>query len=392
MSRAGSPGATDPASSGGDITVVQKVLIVGAGLAGLSAGIALAARGVRVTIVTLDGGAEGTSITITNRAVDAIAALGVLDACLAEGLTPVDGESIFASVMDAAGNPIAAPLPPRPATDLPPYIAIYRPDLSRILTDAARAAGAVILTGMSFTSLQDRGSHVDVAFSDGSYDSFDLVVGADGAHSAVRGVIHPGIAPTYTGWMSFRIVLEDGPAGPTGFYTLPNGAGMLATVRLPGNRLYMAAGRQMDSRRIGLAEAVALLDAIIAPYGAPLIRAIRERLVDRPAVIARPFDYVLVPAPWHRGRVTIIGDAAHATTPNLASGGSIAIEDGVVLAEELAKAASVEAALDAFMARRYARCALVVETSLAMMRRADADPRINAALRRTALAELVHAY
>jgi 2-polyprenyl-6-methoxyphenol hydroxylase-like FAD-dependent oxidoreductase len=374
--------------------IVQKVLVVGAGLAGLSAAIALAARGVQVAIATLDARAEGASITITNRAVDAVEALGVLDACLAEGLTPLDGESIFASLMDGAGNPLPVPLPPRPATDLPAYIAIYRPDLSRILTEAAEAAGVTIRTGVTFASLIDEGSHVDVIFTDGAHDRFDLVVGADGAHSAVRGIIHPGITPTYTGWMSFRIVLDDGPAGPPGFYTLPNGQGMLATVRLPGNRLYMAAGKRMESGRIAPAEAVELLAEIIAPYSAPLINAIRDRLAEQPSVIARPFDYVLMPSPWHRGRITVIGDAAHATTPNLASGGSIAIEDGVVLAEELAKAQTLAAGLDAFMARRYARCALVVETSLAMMRSADlkADPGGSAALRSKALAELVLPY
>ncbi|NIJ06702.1 2-polyprenyl-6-methoxyphenol hydroxylase-like FAD-dependent oxidoreductase [Sphingomonas vulcanisoli] len=373
--------------------IVQKVLVVGAGLAGLSAAIALAQRGVQVTIATLDPRAEGTSITITNRAVDAVEALGVLDACLAEGLTPADGKSIFSAVWDGAGNPVPVPTSPIPPTRLPAYIAIYRPDLSRILTDAAEAAGVTIRAGVSFTALEDKGSHVDVAFTDGARDRFDLVVGADGAHSAVRRVIHPGIAPIYTGWMSFRLVLEDGPDGPAGFYTLPAGSGMLATVRLPGNRLYLAAGKQMENRRIDQAEAVALLDTVLAPYSAPLIRAISNRLQDQPKVFARPFDYVLVPSPWHRGRVTVIGDAAHATTPNLASGGSIALEDGVVLAEELEKADSVAGALDAFMARRYARCAMVVETSLAMMRRADdGDPAGNAALRAQAMAELVKPY
>lgn len=374
--------------------IVQRILVVGSGLAGLSAAIALARRGADVTIATLEARAEGTSITITNRAVDAVEALGVLEACLAEGLTPSDGESIFAAMWDGAGNPLKGPLPPRPASELPAYIAIYRPDLSRILTEAALAAGVTIRAGLSFTSLVDHGSHVEVELTDGSHDRFDLVVGADGAHSAVRRLIHPGIRPTYTGWMSFRLVLENGPEGPAGFYSLPGGKGMLAIVRLPGNRLYMAAGKQMESRRIAPAEAVQLLDGIMAPYTAPLPCAIRERLQAQPPIVARPFDCVLVPGPWHRGRITIIGDAAHATTPNLASGGSIALEDGVVLAEELAGAVTLAAGLDAFMARRYARCALVVETSLAMMRRSDAnaDPAGNAALRSQALAELVKPY
>ena len=189
--------------------------------------------------------------------------------------------------------------------------------------------------------------------------------------------------------MSFRLVLDDAPEGQAGFFTLPP-HGMLATVRLPGNRLYLAAGMPMENRRIGHDEALALVDTILAPYTAPLVRAIRARLADRPAIIARPFEWLLVPRPWHRGRIVLIGDAAHATTPNLASGGSIAIEDGVVLGEELMRGSTVSDALDAFMERRYARCALVVETSLEIGRQTNL--RGGAALRSAALAELVKPY
>ena len=108
--------------------IVQKVLVVGAGLAGLSAAIALARQGTKVTVATRDERAEGASITITNRAVDAVEALGVLDACLAQGVYPRGSDSIFAAMMDGAGKPLPVPPPPPRADDrLPPYIAIYTP-------------------------------------------------------------------------------------------------------------------------------------------------------------------------------------------------------------------------------------------------------------------------
>ena len=68
--------------------------------------------------------------------------------------------------------------------------------------------------------------------------------------------------------------------------------------------------------------------------------------------------------PWHRGRIVLVGDAAHATTPHLASGAAISVEDAIVLVEELERAASVEAALTAYVARRFERCKMVVENSL----------------------------
>ena len=89
-----------------------RTLIVGASLASLSAAIAIARRGGEVTVATIDDRAEGASITITNRAVDAIEALGILDACLRKGVYPTGSDSIFASMMDGAGNPLPVPVPP----------------------------------------------------------------------------------------------------------------------------------------------------------------------------------------------------------------------------------------------------------------------------------------
>jgi 2-polyprenyl-6-methoxyphenol hydroxylase-like FAD-dependent oxidoreductase len=70
-----------------------------------------------------------------------------------------------------------------------------------------------------------------------------------------------------------------------------------------------------------------------------------------------------MPSPWHRGRVLLIGDAVHTTTPHMAAGAGIAVEDSVVLAALLAAGGTVPAVLEAFMARRYERCRLVVENS-----------------------------
>ena len=72
----------------------------------------------------------------------------------------------------------------------------------------------------------------------------------------------------------------------------------------------------------------------------------------------------LLPSPWHRGRVAVIGDAAHTTTPHLATGAGIAIEDAVVLAELLAAELPLPVLLEQFMARRFDRCRLVVETAV----------------------------
>jgi 2-polyprenyl-6-methoxyphenol hydroxylase-like FAD-dependent oxidoreductase len=79
--------------------------------------------------------------------------------------------------------------------------------------------------------------------------------------------------------------------------------------------------------------------------------------------VFRPLEGLLVPLPWAKGRVVLIGDTVHATTPHLASGACIGIEDALVLAEEIARHSQVESALAAFEARRWERCRMVVENS-----------------------------
>ena len=81
-------------------------------------------------------------------------------------------------------------------------------------------------------------------------------------------------------------------------------------------------------------------------------------------IVYRPLEWLLLPDPWYKGRIVLIGDAAHATTPHMASGAGLAVEDGVALADELAKTDDVAAALRLFMDRRFERAKLVVETSV----------------------------
>ena len=107
-----------------------------------------------------------------------------------------------------------------------------------------------------------------------------------------------------------------------------------------------------------------LLKAMIAPFAAPIVRAIHDSLNDQSRIVYRPLEALLMPRPWSKGRVVLIGDAVHATTPHLASGACIGIEDAIVLAEEISAADSVEKALKVFEDRRWERCRMVVENSV----------------------------
>jgi 2-polyprenyl-6-methoxyphenol hydroxylase-like FAD-dependent oxidoreductase len=106
-----------------------------------------------------------------------------------------------------------------------------------------------------------------------------------------------------------------------------------------------------------------LLREVLAEYGGA-IGEVREQIRDRGQVYYSGLVSLILPVPWHRGRVLLIGDAAHACTPHLAYGAGIAVEDGVVLGEVLSTYDRLPAALEAFMRRRYERCRMVVDNSL----------------------------
>jgi 2-polyprenyl-6-methoxyphenol hydroxylase-like FAD-dependent oxidoreductase len=107
----------------------------------------------------------------------------------------------------------------------------------------------------------------------------------------------------------------------------------------------------------------AVLRKALSEFSGP-IADIREGITARSRIVYRPLFALMMPQPWHRGPAVLIGDAAHATTPHLASGAGLAVEDAVVLAMELERGASLEAALQSFTARRYERCRVVVENSV----------------------------
>ena len=123
-----------------------------------------------------------------------------------------------------------------------------------------------------------------------------------------------------------------------------------------------APGRRSDDR------AHIELSRLLDGYGGA-VQAIRASLGSHSRIVFRPLEAFFLPAPWHQGRVLLIGDAAHPTSPQLASGAGMAIEDALVLAEELGRATTIEEGCAAFMSRRFERCDLVVRNSLEIGRR-----------------------
>lgn len=340
----------------------RRILIIGGGFSGMSAAIELRKRGAEVDLVEIDPGWRnyGAGISLGGATLRAFRQLGILEAFLREG-NAADG--LQALLPD--GSPLATLPTPRVAgPDVPGSGAIMRPVLARILADATCASGTQVHLGCTFTRIAQDAEGVDVEFTDGQRRRYDLMIGADGLYSKTREALFPGAPkPRYSGQAVWRAVLPRPPE--------VQGATMWMGRVKPGVNpvskelmyLFLTEHRP-NNDHVDPATFVDTLRALLAPFPAPLVQRIREQIGPDSQIVFRPLEGLLMPRPWFQGRAVLIGDTVHATTPHLASGACIGIEDAIVLAEELGRHGDVAAALAAFEARRWERCRMVVENSL----------------------------
>ncbi|MGN8001087.1 FAD-dependent oxidoreductase [Sphingomonas sp. 22176] len=339
-----------------------KVLVIGGGIGGLTAAIALRGKGFAVDVIERDPNWSVYGVGIIQQAnvLRAMKALDLLDDYLDAGVG-FDAVEIFRP----DGVQVARVPAPRLLEGYPANVGIGRPALHKVLGDRTIAVGAKVRLGITAETIVDDGEHVAVTFSDGSSGIYDLVIGADGVYSQTRQTLFPDVErPQFTGQAVWRYNFPRFPGldslhvynGPTGVGFVPISDALMymyATTPEPDNPRYP---------REGLAATMRTKLASCAP----VIRDLAEQITDDDGVVYRPLEGMLVEGPWHHGRVVLLGDAVHATTPHLGQGAGMAIEDSLVLADELAKGETVEEAFTAYRARRFDRCAYIVRESLAI--------------------------
>jgi len=345
------------------MTAVDRVLIVGGGLSGTSAALSLQREGIDVEILEKDPvwTATGTGITLMGPAMRALKQLGVLEQCLAEGagtsemkLFNVDGDLFHTLEIPGLLGP-----------DYPAVGGMMRPTLHRILAEAATQKGVSVRTGISVAALEQHPNTVEVELTDGSSESYDLVLGADGLRSQIRQLVFgdEAPAPQPLGQAVWRALL-DRPATVTGEYQFYGPGVKTGFTPLGPDTMYQFLVQPIaDAVLPEPDERPARMRELLAPFGG-VVAEVRETITRPEQVDVRKLYWLLMPPPWYRGRVLLIGDAAHATTPQLAMGGAIALEDGIVLGELLAAEDDLDTALEKFMDRRHERCRMVVENSV----------------------------
>jgi 2-polyprenyl-6-methoxyphenol hydroxylase-like FAD-dependent oxidoreductase len=340
---------------------VNKVLIVGGGIGGLSLAIALRDHSISVDVVEIKKvwTVYGVGIIQQANVVRAMAQLGIVDRYLSAAFP-----FYFVGIYHPSGELIAKLPGDRLAGEqYPPLLGISRLSLHEVLTSLAIDKGTKVRLGLTVEDIEQRSGRVDVRFADGTSDCYDLVVGADGLFSKVRTMVFPDAPkPRFTGQSVWRHNFErrpeidhlaayNGRHASAGLVPLSNELMYMYVTSIEPNNPWMEASQLhtiMKDRMKG--------------FGG-LIGELKSEINDPAKVVYKPMEVVLVPPPWYSGRVVLLGDAAHATTPHLGQGAGMAIEDAVVLSEELTSVGSVEQQLERYMQRRYERCKFIVESS-----------------------------
>ena len=321
------------------------MLIVGAGIAGLALARALHQRGIVAEVVERATSWEpsGAGLYLPANAVRALGELGVGPA-LAARANPIGRQRL----LDHRGRPLAVIELDRIWDGVGGCVAIRRTALHEELRHATEVP---VRLGTSVTDLEDA-AEPRVTFSDGSTGSYDLVVGADGVHSSIRSLALGGPPAGFVGQASWRFLADGFPDIADWTVMLGRGRAFL-TVALGQAAVYCYA--DIDTSDPTSAPGDDWRESF-ADFAHPV-----PRLLDQATdAYFAPIEEVVPPA-WTGRRVVLVGDAAHASSPNMAQGAAMALEDALVLAEMLTAGQPVDRALAEYVQRRQARVAFVQE-------------------------------
>lgn len=344
---------------------VSNVLVVGSGLAGSAVASLLAQGRVAVDVVEVkpDVSAVGSGITLQGNALRVLHQLGVYQEGLRHGYA---FNTLGLRAPDECGTLLAELDDVRTGgARFPATMGMFRPELARILVRRAERAGAKVRFNATVNVLDQDELGVDAHFSDGSTGRYDLVIAADGIRSWIRRLIGVQLETKPAGMGIWR-AFAPRPEGVTRtdlYYGGPSFIAGYCPVSEESLYAYIVEPAQ-DRSTLSPAERLDVVSDLAAAYHGPWDE-IRASLTDPDQVNYTWFESHLLEPPWNRGRVVLIGDAAHSCPPTIAQGGAMALEDAAVLAELLLGADHLDQSVwAAFTARRHERVKTVVDASL----------------------------
>jgi len=334
----------------------ERILIVGGGIGGLSAAAALHTCGFTPELIERSDAwrAVGAGIAMQPNGLRLLRTLGVGTAVERAGTV-----IRYWDFCDEQGEVLSATDLTVLWRDVGPFIGIARRELQRALLAAAAAVPSRL--GTSIKSLTQDGDGVAVELSDRSAATYDLVIGADGVGSAVRELAFDAPPPVYGGQMVWRSLAPVRPKGLAHLQFLLGDGCFFGLCPVGSDQTYgfgNVAGPPLrdpvEGRLARLCERFAHFGDVVQEYLAAL---------DSDAAVHYSTIEWLEQERWCHGRVVLIGDAAHASSPMMGQGGSLAVEDAVVLADSLRAADTVDRALEDYVVRRSPRVRWVREQS-----------------------------
>jgi 2-polyprenyl-6-methoxyphenol hydroxylase-like FAD-dependent oxidoreductase len=338
---------------------VKKVLVVGAGLGGQSVAIGLKKAGFEVDIIELheEFNVYGVGIIQQANALRALDAIGVADEAMRRG-SPYGKVKLclpHGVQIGEAGTP--------PIGRFPSHNGISRRILHDVLFEEAQKIGLKYRMGVSVESIDNQPDIANVTFTDGTKGSYDIVIAADGVSSKVRKLIFGDFNLSYVGLSVWRYAFKR-PANLDTGYIFFNKKHKIGVIPMTEDTCYIFLNSaEGDNPIIPEDQLVEKLKGYMSTYPVPLVQELIPQVTEAKLVNYRTLETLKMPAPWFKNRVVVLGDAAHTTIPQLGSGAALAIEDAVVLIEELQKEAEVEEIFERYMERRYERCKMVVDVS-----------------------------
>lgn len=330
----------------------MKITIIGAGIAGLTTAIALRKSGFETEIFEAAPVIDhvGSGLGLAPNAFKALSVIG-----LADKIRRCGSKMYFFEIHNKNGKVLSKVS----GNDFGENIAIHRADLHNALVEEIPAG--TLHTGKKASGFTEIGKTIRISFEDGTTHDTDFLIIADGINSALRNIVAPEATVTYSGYTCWRGVVDNPGKEMKGAYEIWDPKGRFGYVPLPGNRIYWFAcipapeGKQL---------AHLTLDDLEKHFGG-FGHTVRH-LIGNTSPTEVVYDDIREMEPlknYSYGNILIIGDAAHAATPNMGQGACQAIEDAVVLARTMAKRPSVQRSFSSFEKKRLARTHYIIRQS-----------------------------
>lgn len=342
--------------------MTDKILIVGGGISGLVLAAYLREHGQSPEIVekTRSWTPKGAGIHLYSNATRALDQIGVAREIAETG----SGQDNYDYADPGDQFPVRVTYPRLAGPDFSALITISRQALHEILVRKVKSLDIPIRLGETVDAIEQDDGQVDVTFSTGDRDSYRLLVGCDGIYSQIRNQIFGKLDPEYTGQAIWRATLERHPESEVPKIMYAGGGKMFGVVPMSEETIYLLAGMpDPEKPHYPEAQFVDLVKEHFAEFGG-LAPFYLEQLTDPTQLAYTAIELVNQPAPWHRGRIFLIGDAAHASPPYLAQGAAMAIEDSIVLGELISGGLTLAETQSGYMERRLDRASFIQSLSV----------------------------